>query len=539
MYTCTSKTWFEDPSTLFCDLSIIPKCGMSLNQTTNTLTRLLIVIFILMYVFKLENALTICLVGLLFIIIMHLIKKHKMEAFTYCDQSNEDVQMTQENKFKALNTSPTNMSVSQMRRGPQTVRTTYTHYPDGNSSKQTSVDLLIDRPTTYRFCNDEVRLDGPNGVYNNPEYVSINQKLAGNPNPKTLYAPVVVAPPADLSYWKANNLVNHSHINSQSNIDLYQSGYVKSTCCGHEKPVNTNSVDDATKQQLDGMDASREHFQIAARRKIERGNIRENFEPSSGSDTTKESRTIEEPGIRIKPSLPGQVNTGCGYNPLQLYEAGLPTNYPAGTCEKQPVFKAFNDNLFTQTIQPGTYVRNEINEPINSNIGISFQQQFEPTTYKKNNEGDVLFVQHDPRLMGDDVIEPNYELMNAVNESNVYDPRYSGYGTSYRAYTDDQLGQTKYFYDDVNAIRMPNYIVRSKIDNFPFMDSYGPMTSENGNVNTSVIRDMANKAWDDSNLEQRTSLQYSLMRKYNVNGWQQRMAPIRTSGSVGSNMSRR
>ena len=37
------------------------------------------------------------------------------------------------------------------------------------------------------------------------------------------------------------------------------------------------------------------------------------------------------------------------------------------------------------------------------------------------------------------------------------------------------LGQTKFYYDDVDAIRMPNYITRSNIDHQPFADRYGPL----------------------------------------------------------------
>lgn len=103
--------------------------------------------------------------------------------------------------------------------------------------------------------------------------------------------------------------------------------------------------------------------------------------------------------------------------------------------KNNPVFQnKYNENVFTQTISPGEYHVNTRNEPINSNIGISIAEQNEEPTYE--------------------MIEP----FEDVNASNVYDPRFYGYGTSYRGYVDNMLGQPKFYYDDVNAIRMPNYI---------------------------------------------------------------------------------
>ena len=130
------------------------------------------------------------------------------------------------------------------------------------------------------------------------------------------------------------------------------------------------------------------------------------------------------------------------------------------------------------------------------------------------------------------MIEPNLEVINAIDPANVYDPRHTGYGTSYRAYNDDNIGQTRFYYDDVDAIKMPNYIARSNIDFARFADSYGPIPGgeEFGNKYNGDIRALANDAWLRSNLQQRTDLQQSAMRKVNAEAWQKRIAPIRTSG---------
>ena len=128
------------------------------------------------------------------------------------------------------------------------------------------------------------------------------------------------------------------------------------------------------------------------------------------------------------------------------------------------------------------------------------------------------------------------DVINAINNSNVYDPRYEGYGPNERAYTERVTGQTRFMYDDVNAIRMPNYVTRSNIDFLPFADSYGPLPDKNncGNPSTYNMRDKVQQAWLDNSLEYRTGLQERLMRKINANAWQQREKPIRTNNFMFS-----
>jgi hypothetical protein len=223
------------------------------------------------------------------------------------------------------------------------------------------------------------------------------------------------------------------------------------------------------------------------------------------------------------------INVTCGYDPQQI-KYGLPANFAAGNCMKTPDYKDFNDSIFTEIIEPGIYYRNEVNEPINSNIGISFTPSFEPTTCSTSNGG-ILYTEHDrstiPPKQPPDVI-----LNDEIDIYNVYDPRFSGYGTSYRAYTDEMLGQTRFMYDDINAIRMPNYIVRSDIDNQPYADSYGPIQAGNecGNEFTAKMRALANDSFMRGSTSFRTDLEERLMRKVNAQAWQQKLAPIQTYG---------
>ena len=230
------------------------------------------------------------------------------------------------------------------------------------------------------------------------------------------------------------------------------------------------------------------------------------------------------------PNESGSVNTSCGYNSNQIFDSNLPSNLQVGNCELTSKMKDYNKNLFTQYIQPDIFTRNEIIEPINSNIGISFTQQFEPKTSVRDEKG-LTYIEHDPLVFSK---EDKEELDIGITEYNIYDPRFTGYGTSYRSYTDKNLGQTKFYYDDINAIRMPNYITRSNIDFAKYADTYSPLSDQNkyGNIHTNNIRALAQDSFVRSSIEQRESLSESLMRKRNAELWQTRKYPMRTFGGL-------
>ena len=475
MFKCRKEQiWLEYIPNLFCNLNLIPMENMTLAEQMNALTRLVILVSLVLFLFGIKHTIIFFLLSLLFIIILFYIQRKNMEII----------------KKEHFATSQSPMRLEQ----------------NSITGRQ---KIVYNNPNSDILCRDDQSLDDT--AFNNPNWMSVNQKLAGPPNPKTKIAPIIPPPLADLNYWKANNMVTHSAINDNTNLDVYQSGYQVSTCCAptfnsyHAVPLQHSQYPtNADRQSVENYDL-----------------------PYIKSDEKSDKN-----GKIVRPNASGQVNTACGYNPNQLYNSGLPTNLPTGNCMQSPMMKDFNNNLFTQTIQPGVYTKNEINEPINSNIGISFTQQFQPTTCKTNSTtGEVMFTEHDPRI-----IEPlnNHtpNLEYAVTESNVYDPRFNGYGTSYRSYTDDKLGQPRFYYDDIDAIKMPNYIVRSNIDHQPFADHYGPLPEGNeyGNQFNSTIHSFANDSFLKGTIQHRTELQERLMRKTNSEGWQRRSAPIHVGG---------
>lgn len=498
---CQNKIWVENIIELFCSLNIIPLTGMTLEAQMNAITRLVIIVFLVLLLLGFQQSGLFIILSLLFIIIIYYVQRKKMEQ----KESYTPVGVSTYVKNSH------NVGVHVGKKGR----------------------IIMDVPSTYRFCDDEVPLR-----YNNPSYVSANQKLAGPPNPKTHIAPVIAPPSSDLSYWKANNLVVHSAINSETQQEAYLSGFQVSTCCGELEDTYLVPQGGGGCPYAVPIEEAYEAYEEyeSPRNDNNRPYMRENYTSENSVQENynypylKTANNTPNKRIVVRPNESGEVNTACGYNPQQLYTAGLPTNLPAGNCEQNPAFKRYNENLFTQTLEPGVYTRNEVNQPINSNIGISFTQQLEPTTCKTTDEG-LMFTEHDPRIIEPAIADPNLAVIEGVNMSNIYDPRHSGYGTSYRAYTDDLLGQTRFMYDDIDAIRMPNYITRSNIDFQPYADSYGPLPAGGayGNEFNSKIRALANDTFTKSTIEQRTGLAQSLMRKRNAEMWQLRMFPINTS----------
>lgn len=550
--------WIHDLKVIFqCDggvtnLHFIPLSDMTIEEQLNAITRLIFIVFVIFLVTCSPMCSIIFLLICISIInIIYYIVNRRMPVVEHY----------------------TNTQTPLTIKRPSTARIEYhidTHkLPPSSTLKQMITDTpppqdacLYEKrqPHTFRFCDDWRKLE-----FNN-NFKSSNQALVGPPNPRTKVAPIVAAPCMDLSFWKNNDLVTFPWINNETNVDLYQSGFVSSTCCGNTEneylvPENQRLASNSNKYvkvpdlkpltDLGETDESLGEYidqyeEYQDDEEENQSNIKEEY--CGGCSTTssqngpvrnhkhssvKYGEEIDSRNDGTGPTeVSGLVNMQCGYNPYQL-EVNLPTNLATGSCEKTPEMANFNNNVFTQTIQPGVYTKSDIIEPINSNIGISYTQQFPPVTCEMTKNGGSLYTSHDPNLVDIKVPDDSFEVSQATTNANIYDPRHSGYGTSYRSYTEEVTGQTRFAYDDINAIRMPNYITRSNIDFEPFADTYGPMKNSDGNEFNSKIRALAEDSWLRNSLKFRNEIQERAMRKINANAWQQRVAPIRTSTSAG------
>ena len=155
MFKCQkNKFWLENPINILCSIDVIPLDDMSLAEQMNCLTRLVIIIFFILTFIGYEQSLLFLLLSLLFIIILYYIQRNHMDRETY-KQTNHGIQTTQ--RSQNLHNYPTPKNLGE------------------------SLTIL---PTANRFCNDNVPLDGPDGVFNNPNYMSVNQKIGRASKPK-------------------------------------------------------------------------------------------------------------------------------------------------------------------------------------------------------------------------------------------------------------------------------------------------------------------------------------------------------------------
>lgn len=524
----STKFWGCNPLSLFKSANMIPTSNESLEEQLNTSTRLCFVIFIIMLIL-LPTKYSLIFIAIVLVIVniiyFTMNKRMKTNVENFVSFGKKEFIKPLENRARIEYHIDTHKLI------PKT-------YSGKIQRGEQDCYQFKKRPESALFCNDfkEMKFDG--------SMVSKNQKLVGSAHPRTKTAPIVVSPAYDLSYWKNDEMVTIPWINTATNVDRFQSGQDISTCCGN---INNEFV---SPRLSDAFVRSNNNLIP-----IEEGEVieeQENFCMScDGSNGKLQNRPSEikygdfievpqafkkakptDPDYPLSYEVSGLVNLQSGYNPEQL-KSSLPSNFPAGNCLQSEELATYNDSIFTQTIQPGVYTRSQIIEPINSNIGISFNQQFPPVTCSTTKNGGLMFTEHDPYTVTIDKPNNSMDVNNAVTYDTVYDPRMSGYGTSYRSYTEDVTGQTRFAYDDVNSIRMPNYITRNNIDFESYSDSYGPMKDAGGNEYNSKIRALAQDSWLRNSLQFRNDIQNRAMRKANAIAWQKKLAPIRTSTSAG------
>jgi hypothetical protein len=407
--------------------------NMSLEDQINAITRMILVIFIIIFIFDAKCSMTFLIVSLIFIIILYYLQRNMIDKM----------------KTEPFETQPTpSIPISTPDPEDNSVNPKYQPPPKPKINYMYSNCEYELEPETKMFCNDQVNL------YSR---VSMNQQLAGKANPKTLIQPVSVPPVFDPSWRSTNMTVDFKGNNNREPVlDLYQSGYI--------------SIDDIQEQRQ--------------------------YESYQSNYASHPSNMREPQYNRTRKKEFNDMNDDNSFH---------------------------NRNMNTQTIQPGVYFKNEVMEPVSSNIGITETKRSIHPVKTIDDNGDIYYNEYnnDARFKR---ITPK-----DVGPEDIYDPRFTGYGTSYRSYFDEFVGQPKFYYDDVDAMRMPNYLVRSKIDHLEFADQYGPMKDDYSS-NSDNMREMVNQSFLDNSLEFRNDLQERLMRKRNSEMAYIRQFPKRTSG---------
>jgi len=461
-FWCNEKFWVEDYRELFCNVSTIPEYQTPVNVQLNALSRLVILIAVFLLLVSKTLSLVFLIMSFLFIILIYYIQRDKMknnssqivENFSSC-KNNLDKKANDKSFFA------------------REVDSNLEYYElDSQPCRTTNICNKIEKPQTANGYMDQYVEEN----YNQIENPTLNQRLVGGANPKTMIAPPVLHPISDIDHWRQDNTVNHSRTNSTGYHDLHLSGYEVG-----KLPENNNY-----KKYL----CNPEKLVCGRNGGYKRVNT-----------DTSELQTVKPNGP--KPNGPKPTERQSVNN-----DNGNPKGYP---------------NMFVQNVQPTIFSHSEVLEPIQSNYGISNTRTLPPRGVSYDNLGNTMY-ERSPYIIEDNTPEPI-----GIAEHNVYDPRFTGYGSSKRSYVHELTGQPRHYYDDINSVRMPNYLVRSNIDFARYADSYGPLNSENqaGNQNTYGIRELANETFLQNSLNHRSDISERLMRKRNNELWEVRQYPKR------------
>jgi hypothetical protein len=557
--------WLERPTILFRDFKFLPKTDMTLEEQMNCMTRLVFFVFLFLYIVNYQQSVLFMILSIIFIIILYYLQKSRMttiESYQPSQRVSTIERERERDRFSQPALQPTRQSTPQPQPQPQ-------RQPNYIEQKEALYQQGVQEHQNNRYSYNKFpsyftqQIDPLIPVHPDTRFVSANQNMVGGANPKTRAAPIVPPPMYDWTHWKENDFVVPSVINERRSQDLYGSGYYTSdggtqrrmkgngsSGMGDDKPaykiyqtipqndpvlnnasllnptLNTMNINNKNKTNKQTV----EHFtyisEPADKKDCKSCQMPGGPPPPPGQQLKKtngdfkqfEAKTGDDKKIRYS----GDVIESPGYDETNLFYH-LPTNYPSTNCQRNQAVSGVNDEIFTSIISPGVIYKNQIIEPIASNIGVSFEQQIPPRKMVNEN-GQVVYTAMDPKLYTP-IDEPEEPLDVAANYD-IYDPRSNGYGTSYRGYTDKMTGQPRFYYDDIDSVRRPNYIARTNIDHIKGMDTYGPIRDDDDTrMNNEMVREIAENDFKDQTIDFRTDMMTRLMRKRNAELWQLRMAP--------------
>ncbi|CCV01843.1 hypothetical protein IIV22_166L [Invertebrate iridescent virus 22] len=302
------------------------------------------------------------------------------------------------------------------------------------------------------------------------------RRLIGGVNPRTLIPPRIVPPITDIDEWGTDNYTIHSATNNYRSDDLFLSGYITLDDCKCKGVCN-------------------------CKKNWNKPLIKENFNDDVFSEqNTQISGHLGPLTTRVNNRCRGTLLTDCGGENLKEVVA---------------------DHNF---LSPYDVSEQRLTRPqILQNGGIS--RIPEKSVYTSITNGDdLLFLEQTSKK------NTNYttDYITGDEPSMIYDPRMVGYSDPKRGYIDKLLGQPKFYYDDINAARAPNYITRNKIDIYSFGESTGRLRHPKemcGDNNQLAVEEFHN-----STLQHRADIMQSLMSKRNSEMWQLREFPIYTGG---------
>lgn len=541
------QIWMEDPSNLFKDSSLMPNEKMTHNQRFNTITRLIVLIFIIMFALKYKHSVNFLCLALIIIFIL------------YFTTSKEYYQMDSVRNLK---------------------------YPLLNQTKKSSVKMSVAPVIAPPIADKDVwslpsyRNSAIN--YNNAQY-DITDQFATIPektDPYPVYDPRLSTYTGfDLERWgeapKVAPVRREVIVQSEN---PYEPGYVDPS----ENPQNNfdmspYSTAGIAKQGLDLAgnfnvpviesfgNVSNRNNRINRMRRFSAETPIANVAPN-----TDNTNNAPLPSISVAPKAT-PISQVAPTNPPRRREQFIDSNFatiPESSEEDylpdqnllipKTITSIYGKNVVTQkermkymtSIGPGENYYSDVAQPINANMGISYNPEQAPMVLDQvvTPIGHVqpLFHSIDPQLVRErGLSKERMETMprrtkwsakysgfdaadGTVNFEDIYDPRFNGYGDPYRSYSDVNLGQVQYYYSDIDAYRDPNFGGRSKIDFLEYTNPMGKTIPEyDRKVGVNDIKKDVENQWHADTIYQREDLMTKLMSKRNSELWQLRQMPLR------------
>jgi hypothetical protein len=310
--------------------------------------------------------------------------------------------------------------------------------------------------------------------------------------------------------------------------------------------LTSNTNNKMNNQQIQNLNNNLQSFQLSQRGSL---NPLNTSEPNYAlSNKFYNQGNIEAPSQYY--NMMNRVPPGQNIQPKTVMSQMVPQSPTYVYTDKY--FEQPDKRLFLQDIQPKLYSYTVDQQPINSNIGITYSPQMPPPVLDQITDNGLsrpIMTRVDPQLVRTDGTRAQQALSpqrtnwsaeysnfvpppGSINFEDIYDPRFTSYGDPYRSYSDINLGQVQYYYSDVDAYRMPNFATRSNVDFIEYRTPQGQIWPEYQRTSgVDDVRPYVEDQYTADDTFHREDLMSLQMNKANRIAWSQRFAPLRQRGA--------
>ncbi len=521
MYQCDRRFWLENPPNLLCDYTLLPTDSMSTGSKLNAISRLAIFLTLYLHLVNSKFMWVFLILSLIAIVCLYYYQRETMKTVEPFQFTNQTYRSTQ----RAYGPPPTPAEATAIMLDALTPSIgTAVVGPNPMKVRNETIKMLDEVNANARTkpftdaCTWESMPAGTAG------YQSRFENMYKGSDPRTLVPPNITPRLWDNDAWDRGDLYQPSYLNTKRAFDMINSGYLPEDTPGCAYltaktiiPADTDykwnlvhdfsdenhmysykTIGDLGKVQsieprtlsLDNTIGKDKDIQMTLESKAvenyKKGcntcaqpSVVENFQPNTYQTSSMNSKKAPNSMASYDTSYPatvGSVYSGdllarCGYDRDNLMY-NIPVNTSVGGCDQRPEMASYNEALYSIAVQPDVYYRSQIQEPIGSNIGISFNQTLPITTQVKTSDGSTTLTNVDPRSFKvfDEAVERHDD---AIDVSDIYDTRDTGYGPAYRGYVHELTGQPRWYYKDIDDIQRNSYISFNDIDILEKADKRG------------------------------------------------------------------